>query len=190
MKNKHSEKENIEDTLKEKTAELQDRENIEKEVELENEVNEEKNDVEDLKIQLAELNDKHIRLFSEFDNFRRRTAKEKLELIKTASESVVLSLLPVMDDFERALAAYTGEEQEMTKKGIELIYNKLSGTLTQQGLKVLEIKEGKFDADVQEAVAQVPAESEDMKGKVIDVIQKGYVLHDKVIRFAKVVVAV
>ncbi|MEG2178498.1 MAG: nucleotide exchange factor GrpE [Bacteroidales bacterium] len=189
MSKKHAEKETKDSIVNEKVETSMPAEKTSEKLENQTSITEENKEVEDLKVQIAELNDKNLRLFSEFDNFRRRTAKEKLELIKNASESVVLSLLPVIDDFERALEAHKGEDQTTTREGIELIYTKLCGVLNQQGLKVLEIKEGVFDAEEQEAVAQVPAASEELKGKVVDVVQKGYVLNGKVIRFAKVVVA-
>ena len=145
--------------------------------------------VQELGEKLDELNDKYLRLFSEFDNFRKRTQKEKLELFKTASEDVIAALLPVLDDFERAMKA--SEENGVDKshmEGVELIYNKFKKTLEQKGLECMESMGKEFDTDYHEAITNIPAPEPDMKGKVVDVIEKGYKLSDKVIRYAKVVV--
>jgi molecular chaperone GrpE len=145
--------------------------------------------MQELGQKLEEMNDKYLRLFSEFDNFRKRTTKERLELFKTASEDVILSLLPILDDFERALkAAEENGADDNHKEGIELIYNKFNNTLKQKGLESLDSMGQEFDTDFHEAITKIPAPSPDMKGKVVDVIEKGYKLNDKVIRFAKVVV--
>ena len=147
---------------------------------------------QNLKEQLAELNDKYLRLYSDFDNYRRRANKEKLEMIKTASSGVVLSLLPVIDDMERALAAIQkaeeGSDQNALLEGVNLIYNKLMTTLKQQGLSECEVAGKPFDSETAEAVAQIPAPEEAQKGFVLEVVQKGYALDGKVLRFAKVVV--
>jgi len=145
--------------------------------------------LQELGQKLDEMNDKYLRLFSEFDNFRKRTQKERLELFKTASEDVMISLLPVLDDFERALKA-TEENgaDENHKEGIDLIYNKFKNTLKQKGLESLDSMNQDFDTDFHEAITNIPAPSPEMKGKVVDVIEKGYKLNDKVIRFARVVV--
>ncbi|MEQ8809879.1 MAG: nucleotide exchange factor GrpE [Imperialibacter sp.] len=142
-----------------------------------------------LKRELEESKDKYLRLYSEFDNYRRRTAKERVELIKTAGEDVLAVLIPVVDDFERAKKSIDSEEVEASvKEGIDLIYNKLIKVLDQKGLKAMEVDTGhEFDPELHEAVTQFPAPDESLKGKVIDVVEKGYVLGDKVIRFAKVV---
>ncbi len=135
------------------------------------------------------LNDKYLRLYSEFDNYRRRTNKERLDILKSASQEVVTDLLPVLDDFDRAQKAM--EEQgvdEETKKGIELIHNKFLGILTQKGLEPMNSIGKEFDTDYHEAITNIPAPSEEMTGKVVDVIEKGYLLNGKIIRFAKVVV--
>lgn len=141
------------------------------------------------KKELEESKDKYLRLYSEFENFRRRTAKERLELIKTAGEDVLGSLIPVVDDFERAKKSIDGLEVEASvKEGVDLIYNKLIKVLDQKGLKAMEVEKGHdFNPELHEAVTQFPAPDESLKGKVIDVLEKGYVLGDKVIRFAKVV---
>ena len=141
------------------------------------------------KEQYDELNDKFLRLFSEFDNYRKRTLKEKIELSKTASEEVVTALLPVVDDFERAMQAMESQQApEATAEGIRLIYNKLIKTLQQKGLSEIEALHKTFDTDFHEALTNIPAPEPSLKGKVVDVIQKGYLLNGKVIRFARVVV--
>ncbi len=149
------------------------------------------NELEAVRLQYEELNDKYLRLFSEFDNFRKRTLKEKIELSKTASEDIITVLLPVIDDFERALqAAEASEETKQQFEGVALIYNKLKKSLQQKGLEEVEAQGLAFDTDYHEAMSQIPAQHEEQKGKVIDVIEKGYSLNGKIIRFAKVIVAV
>lgn len=139
--------------------------------------------------QIAALNDKYLRLYSEFDNYRKRTNKEKIELISTASAGVLKDMLSVMDDFERAIANNEqSEDLSAVKEGFKLIHHKLRTILEAKGLKQMEAKHQVFDADIHEAIANIPAPSEDLKGKIIDDVEKGYYLNDKVIRFAKVVV--
>ena len=134
----------------------------------------------------AELNDKHLRLFAEFENFKKRTAKERMDLYKTAGESVLIALLPILDDFERSIKANQKQEDE----GVVLIYNKLKSILETKGLKIMEDPVGQeLNTDYHEAITNIPASSDDMKGKIIDVVEKGYFLNEKVIRYAKVVVA-
>lgn len=134
----------------------------------------------------AELNDKHLRLFAEFENFKKRTAKERMDLYKTAGESVLTALLPVLDDFERSIKANQKQEDE----GVVLIYNKLKSILETKGLKAMEDPIGQeLNTDYHEAITNIPAPSDDVKGKIIDVVEKGYFLNEKVIRYAKVVVA-
>ena len=134
----------------------------------------------------AELNNKHLRLFAEFENFKKRTAKERMDLYKTAGESVLTALLPVLDDFERSIKANQKQEDE----GVVLIYNKLKSILETKGLKAMEDPIGtELNTDYHEAITNIPAPSDDMKGKIIDVVEKGYFLNEKVIRYAKVVVA-
>ena len=136
-----------------------------------------------------EMNDKYLRLSAEFDNYRKRTLRERMELTKTAAESVMLSILPVTDDFERAMHSIEqGMDFEATKEGILLIYNKFKEFNKQNGITEIEAVGKSFDTDLHEALTKIPAPSEELKGKIIDVIQKGYYLNDKVIRFAKVVV--
>ncbi len=139
--------------------------------------------------QIAALNDKYLRLYSEFDNYRKRTNKEKIELISTASAGVLKDMLSVMDDFERAIANNENSEDiSAVKDGFKLIHHKLRTLLEAKGLKQMDAKHQVFDSDLHEAIANVPAPSEDLKGKIIDDVEKGYYLNDKVIRFAKVVV--
>ncbi|MDA9126034.1 nucleotide exchange factor GrpE [Flavobacteriaceae bacterium] len=144
---------------------------------------------EQLTADLAQEKDKFLRLFAEFENYKRRTTKERIELFSTASQDVIKALLPVLDDFDRALLEISKTEATELSKGVELIKNKLSSTLEQKGLELVEVKSGDvFNADDHEAITQIPAPTDDMKGKIIDVIEKGYKLGDKVIRFPKVVI--
>ena len=137
----------------------------------------------------AELNDKFLRLYSEFDNYRKRTNKEKLELISTASSGVIKDLVAVLDDFERAITNNeTVEDTSALKEGFNLIHNKLKGVLETKGLKPMISKGEVFDSELHEAIANIPAPTEDLKGKIVDDVEKGYYIHDKVIRYAKVVV--
>jgi molecular chaperone GrpE len=137
---------------------------------------------------LAESKDKFVRLYSEFENFRRRTAKEKIDMIQTANEQLIKSMLPVMDDFERAEKAFQSISSKETE-GFLLIYTKFRKTLEQAGVKPMDLGPGAdFDADIHEAITQVPAPDESLKGKIVDVVEKGFLLNDKVIRYAKVVV--
>ena len=143
-----------------------------------------------LKEELGQEKDKFLRLFAEFENYKKRTSRERIELFQTASKDVMVSLLPVLDDFERALTHIEEDkEAEDLRKGVLLIYQKLLTTLQQKGLSQIELKSGdSFDADYHQAITQVPAPSDDLKGKIIDVIEKGYKLGDTVIRFPKVVI--
>lgn len=145
---------------------------------------------EKLKKEIADLKDKHIRLFAEFENFRRRTAKEKIELTKNAGLEMMTMLLPILDDYERASKAMNDSDDiNEIRTGQELIRTKLVSSLEQKGLRSMESSIGKeFDTDFHEAITQIPAPSEDMKGKIIDEVEKGYLLNDKVIRYAKVVI--
>lgn len=146
-----------------------------------------KKEIEELKEKNSELNNKFIRLYSEFDNFRKRSYKEKDDLRKTASKDVILSLLPVLDDFERAVKSIKEEDKD-TKDGITLIYNKLMTALKNRGMEQIKAIGNEFDTDFHEAITQIPAPKKSMKGKVIDEIEKGYLLEGKVIRFSKVVI--
>ncbi|MFT6204871.1 MAG: molecular chaperone GrpE [Spirosomataceae bacterium] len=143
---------------------------------------------EKLKLELGEMKDKYIRMYSEFENFRRRTSKEKVELIQNASQNVLRELIPVVDDFERAQASFqTATDIQPIKEGISLVFDKLNNTMTRQGLKPMDAQGKVFDVELHECITQIDAE-ESMIGKVVDVIEKGYTLNDKVIRYAKVVV--
>jgi molecular chaperone GrpE len=138
---------------------------------------------------IAELNDKYLRLYSEFDNYRKRMIKEKADIIRSAGEDVFKAFIPTIDDFERAIKANeTVSEAEPIKEGMRLIYNKLISTSKSKGLEQMSLMGQPFDADVMEAIAHIPAPSDDLKGKVVDDVEKGYKLGEKVIRFAKVVV--
>jgi molecular chaperone GrpE len=141
-----------------------------------------------LKSDLEKEKDKFLRLFAEFENYKRRTSKERVELFKTASQDVITALLPVLDDFDRALNEIAKAEDKNLLKGVELIHNKFRETLRSQGLEVMTVKEGdSFDADLHEAITQIPAPSEKLKGKIVDVVEKGYKLGDRIIRYPKVV---
>ncbi|RXK47543.1 nucleotide exchange factor GrpE [Aquirufa rosea] len=166
-----------ESNLEEENIQAENQENL-----TENEGSDEQASTTD---ELAEMKEKYLRLYSDFENFRKRTAKEKVELIQTASAGLIIDLLPVIDDYERALAnAPEGEISE----GIQLIFSKIQSVLQSKGLKELPAKGEVFDAEIHDCITQFAAPTETDKGKVIEVIEKGYTLHDKVIRFAKVVV--
>jgi molecular chaperone GrpE len=144
---------------------------------------------EQLSQDLASEKDKFIRLFAEFENYKRRTARERIELFKTANQEVLLALLPVLDDFDRALSEIKKTDDNVLIQGVELIQEKLKSTLVSKGLEQVDVKEGDaFNADFAEAITQIPAASPKMKGKIVDVIEKGYKLGDKIIRFPKVVI--
>jgi len=145
--------------------------------------------IEELEEKLEQMQDKHLRLQAEFDNFRRRTIKEKADLIKSGGETVLVNILPVVDDFERALGSLKEvPDEDAGKQGTLLIYNKFQEFLKQNNIKEIEALEQDFDVDLHEAITKIPAPSDELKGKVVDVVQKGYCLNDKVIRFAKVVI--
>jgi molecular chaperone GrpE len=143
---------------------------------------------EQLTLDLANEKDKHLRLFAEFENYKRRTSKERIDLFKTANQEVLLAILPVLDDFDRAIIEIKKSEDEVLLKGVELIHDKLKSTLFSKGLEEVTLKAGDlFDADFAEAITQIPAPSPNLKGKIVDVLEKGYKLGDKIIRFPKVV---
>lgn len=143
---------------------------------------------EQLKADLEKEKDKFLRLFAEFENYKRRTSKERVELFKTAGQDVISSMLPVLDDFDRALNEIKKAKDKELLKGVELIYNKFKETLRAKGLEQMEVNEGDaFDAEIHEAITQIPAPSDKMKGKVVDVVEKGYKLGDRIIRYPKVV---
>lgn len=148
-----------------------------------------KDPLAELEEKYQQINDKYLRLTAEFDNYRKRTLKERMELIKNAGEDILLKILPLSTDFDRGLKSINeAAEIEAVKKGMELIYNKYNDFLKSNGIKEIEAINKDFDTDVHEAITKIPAPSKDMKGKVVDVIEKGYFLNEKVIRFAKVVV--
>lgn len=143
----------------------------------------------DLEKKFADLNDAHLRLMAEFDNYRKRTMREKADLLKSASEGVLVNVLPLVDDFERGLQlTEQATDINAVRDGMNLIYNKFLAFLTQSGVKTIETKEQPFDTEFHEAITTIPAPTEELKGKIIDCVQKGYTLNDKVIRFSKVVV--
>ena len=171
-----SEQDSVEDKKEEKKEDKKKKDKSEKKI-------------DKLKSELADIKDKHMRLQAEFDNYRKRTLKEKMELVKSGGESVLSNILPVIDDFERALVAFEEmEDDNPLKQGINLIYTKFQEFLKQNGIKEIEAKEQDFDVDLHEAVTKIPAPAKKLKGKVVDVIQKGYLLNEKVIRFSKVVI--
>ncbi|MFN5912390.1 MAG: nucleotide exchange factor GrpE [Bacteroidota bacterium] len=138
---------------------------------------------------ITELNEKYVRLYAEFDNYRKRTNREKIELINSAGEGIIKDLLPVLDDFERAIVNNeNAADLESVKEGFHLIFHKMRHILDNKGLKPMEVKGHPFDSELHEAIANVPAPSDEMKGKVIEDVEKGYLLNEKVIRYAKVVV--
>lgn len=149
-----------------------------------------KTSIEKLQAEKAELQDKFLRLYSEFDNYRKRTQKEKLDIIKTASESIILNLLPIIDDMERAIVFNEKKQTDdvSIKEGLTLILQKLKTMLKQKGLAEIKTENETFSTDFHEAISTVPAEKEEDKGKILEEIQKGYTLNDKVIRFSKVII--
>lgn len=143
--------------------------------------------IQELNEKLAELNDKYLRVYSEYENYRKRTAVEKADLLLNGGKDVIKSILPIVDDMERSLSVIT---DEATREGQQLIYNKLMSTLLQKGVKPMEALNVKFDENLHEAITQIPAQNDELKGINVDVVEKGYFLNDKVLRYAKVVVAV
>ena len=164
-------------------------------VTLENNANGEQIIIEELSLEeqltqdLAKEKDKYLRLFAEFENYKRRTAKERIDLFKTANQEVLQAMLPVLDDFDRAWAQISKSEDEALVTGVQLIHDKLRTTLVSKGLEEVAVKAGDvFNADFAEAITQIPAPNDKLKGKIVDVIEKGYKLGDKIIRFPKVVI--
>ena len=181
--------------IKKDKAEVKPEEKVETKVEKEVAQDEDllanlKKENEDLKASVAKEKDDYIRLMADFENFRRHSAEAKLELVGTASADIIKGLLPVLDDCERAMKMLTEADDKVAVEGTELIYNKLMSYLKTKGLEVIKAKDEKFDTDFHEAVAQVPVPEEDKKGLVFDVVQTGYTLSGKVIRYAKVVVGI
>ena len=150
---------------------------------------EELNVEQKLEEELSNERDKFLRLFAEFENYKRRTTKERIELFKTANQEVLQAMLPVLDDFDRAIIEISKSEDELLLKGVELIHEKLKSTLVSKGLEEVEVRVGDaFNADYAEAITQIPAPNDKLKGKIVDVLEKGYKLGDKIIRFPKVVI--
>lgn len=185
------EPEELEETGQEQVQDAAEEEAQEKEPRLSRKERKQKQSEAEAKLQemgekLAEINDKYVRSVAEFENYRKRTNLEKADLILNGGKEVIKSILPVIDDLERALQAMTDEN---AKEGVTMIYNKLMNSLQQKGLKPMEAQGQKFDENLHEAVTQIPAPSEELKGTVLDVVEKGYYLNDKVLRYAKVVYA-
>lgn len=178
-------KDQVEDILDDAIEEAENKDSNE---ESGSEEDEQISDKEQLKEDLEKEKDKFLRLFAEFENYKRRTSKERVEMFKTANQDVVTAMLPVLDDFDRALSEINKAKDKNLLKGVELIYNKFKETLRAKGLELMEVKEGDtFDADLHEAITQIPAPSEKLKGKIVDVVEKGYKLGDRIIRYPKVV---
>jgi molecular chaperone GrpE len=182
---------NKENTDKEMDQELQNQEVESQNTDNQEEVSVEKlheEEVVKLSEEVKKERDNFLRLFAEFENYKKRTSRERIELFSTANKEVMTVLLPILDDFERGIQEVKKSEDDALLQGMELIYNKLKNTLNQKGLKVMEIKQGdSFDAEIHEAITQIPAPSKKLKGKIVDVIEKGYKLGDTIIRFPKVV---
>lgn len=183
------EQEEIKQNQAEEHMEEENKEELADEKQVKNKKEDKDFRVEELGQKLSEINDKYLRLSAEFDNYRKRTLKEKMELTKSAGEQVLTKILPVMDNFERALKSMeSASDVPALREGVELIYANFKDFLAQNGVKEMECLHTDFDPEVQEAVTKIPAPAEELKGKVVDCIQKGYTLNDKVIRFPKVVV--
>ncbi len=182
-----SEKENIEAIEEKPVSDNQAQENTEQLTEENNKEPEKKEATPEEKY--AELNDRFLRLYSEFDNYRKRTLKERIDLIKTASEDIIKTLLPVIDDLERAITSMKDQPDNSSLEGINLIYLKFKNILTQKGIEDIKTLGESFNTDFHEAVTTIPSENDEQKGKVVDVVEKGYLLNGKVIRYAKVIVA-
>jgi molecular chaperone GrpE len=145
--------------------------------------------LQELEAKNTDLNEKYVRLFSEFDNFRRRTLKERAELLRSAGEDVLKDILPIWDDFDRAKKAmHTSEDMNSAKEGFDLIYNKFIDALKKKGVEEMQCIGTEFNPDLHEAITEVPAPSEDLKGKIVDVVEKGYLFNGKIVKYAKVIV--
>lgn len=189
-KDKKNKKEDIENQEKELIQEQEVEATQEQSEEKQAETSEEPVDkVEELGAKLQEMNDKYLRLTAEFDNYRRRTLKEKMELTKTAGESILVKILPVIDNFERALQSMEkSDDVTALREGVVLIYNSFKKFMEQNGVVEIDAINQEFDTDLHEAITKIPAPEEGLKGKVVDCVEKGYKLNDKVMRFSKVVV--
>ena len=172
----------------EENKDLQEEQNISQEENTHVE-NQDTENTENLTEELVQQKDQYIRLYAEFENYKRRTQKEKLDFAQYANRNMMTSMLAILDDFERALKEISKSGDSENLKGIELIYNKFKNALIEKGLTSVEVKAGDdFNVDFHEAITQIPAPSDELKGKIVDVVETGYQLHDKVIRFAKVVI--
>jgi len=192
-KRKKDEKQSMKNTVENNTAtqEAEERDGVESEkTEIIGDVTANSATIQGLNEQVSELNDRYLRLYSEFDNYRKRTLKEKAELSKYASAEIITRLLPVLDDFERAIKAYdeSSDAGKSLKEGVVLIFNKFLSILNQQGLEQMRTAGESFDTDFHEAITNIPAATAAQKGKIVDEVEKGYMLNGKVIRYAKVVV--
>lgn len=194
MKNTKTEEqgENIIDNVEKEETPEQNLENKESKEEESEKTDKEIDKLEEMEQKLAEMNDKFLRLYSDFENFRKRTSKEKLEMIQFASVETIKDILPIVDDYERAIDDLNKQDNipETSKEGLQLVYTKLITFLTQKGVKPIEAKGEKFDENLHEAITQFPASDESQKGLVIEEVSKGYTMFDKVIRFSKVIVAI
>lgn len=179
----------IKNTVKKKAEELEEKTAEQAEKKKKSKKPSTKEQLAEKEVELAELKDKYLRIFAEFDNFKKRTIKEKMDLMRNASRDVLVDLLPVLDDFDRAKqSAEDDTSTEVFSEGVSLVYNKLQGVMNNKGVKQMESTGVEFDPEFHEAITKIPVPSEDMKGKVIDTILPGYYLNDTIIRHAKVVV--
>lgn len=182
-------KQKVEETPEQNEKQVESQVTEEKEMTVDETADQISADIENLNQEVSELKDKNLRLMAEFDNFRKRSIKERADLIKFAGEDVLKKILPLIDDFERGLQAMdSAEDVKAVKEGVDLIYAKFISFLTENGVNVIPTQNEVFNTDLHEAVTTFPAPSEEMKGKIIDCVSKGYTLNEKVIRFAKVVV--
>ncbi len=182
-------KQKVEETPEQNEKQVENQVTEEKEMTADETADQISADIENLNQEVSELKDKNLRLMAEFDNFRKRSIKERADLIKFAGEDVLKKILPLIDDFERGLQAMdSAEDVKAVKEGVDLIYAKFISFLTENGVNVIPTQNEVFNTDLHEAVTTFPAPSEEMKGKIIDCVSKGYTLNEKVIRFAKVVV--
>lgn len=187
-KEEHKNNQTAKEELNSENVENKEQEEVQEE-QKEDDTTEEKIEEQSWEQKYNAVNDKYLRLYSDFDNFRKRTIKEKSDLISSASSRVIKDLLPILDDFERAIQSnQETEDVEGLKEGFQLIFNKMQNILSSKGLKPMDSKGTPFDMDLHEAITNIPAPSEEEKGKVVDVVEKGYYLNDKVLRYAKVVV--
>ena len=178
-------KDQVEDILDDAIEEAENKKDEEK---VSEDKGEQPSEEEQLRTDLEKEKEKFLRLFAEFENYKRRTSKERVEMFKTANQDVVVAMLPVLDDFDRALNEIKKAKDKNLLKGVELIYNKFRETLRAKGLEEMKVKEGdNFDPDLHEAITQIPAPSDKLKGKIVDVVEKGYKLGDRIIRYPKVV---